>query len=185
MHRFLKTLCALALYMIHLTAWGQSPSRQYHIVWDTLQYPKEVYGWEAGMTVPNLALQDINGKSFQLYSLLDKLTIIDFWFINCHACVHGNPYLKNFYSRYGINIVAISIDERESMIKKFVSENDIPWLNIQDNYPRNNTFKAQIAYPSAYPSYILITPDKKVKSAYHSGRDMPKIGLELQAYFGK
>ncbi len=164
---------------------GQTNGQPYHIHWDTLQFPKAEFGWQPGMTVPNLYLKDINGKEFKLYDLLDKLTIVDFWFINCHACVHGNPYLKSFYQRYGINILAISIDERESVIKKFVKEKDIPWLNVQDNHPVQNKFKEQIGYPPAFPNYIIITPDKKVKNVYHSGKDMPKIGLELQAYFQK
>lgn len=161
-----------------------SPS---NIQWDTINYPKSDFGWKEGSTVPNLKLVDVNNEAFMLYDILDKMVIIDFWFIACKPCVNNKKYLKQFYKQYDINIMSISIDRRASTIKRYAEENHLNWINIHDNGNINydSNFHAHIGLGNSYPDYIVITPDKKILKIFSSGGDIGKLGVLLQEYFKK
>ena len=154
-----------------------------NIIWDTLAFPASDYGWEEGMTVPNLQMKDVHGNSFEFYSALDKVTVIDFWFIACKPCVANKRYLKSFYRQYDINLVSISVDQRASSVRSYAEENGLVWINIHDNNPMARRFKTRIGLDNSYPDYLVITPDKKVHRVFTSGSDIGILGVTLQELF--
>lgn len=177
---FGPTILALFLNISPISAQTDNAK---HIIWDTIAYPKDEYGWQQGDVVPNLKLTDVKNKAFELYDLLEKPLIIDFWFIACKPCVQNKKYLKSFYKSYSINLLSISVDHRASTVSHYAQKNGLLWQNVQDNSPYQQRFKNQIGYGNSYPDYFLITPDKKVAHVFTSGSEINLLGLALSKYF--
>ncbi|MEL6866658.1 MAG: TlpA disulfide reductase family protein [Bacteroidota bacterium] len=168
--------CICIFLLLPIISFGQQRNIQYdRTTADSI--------WTEGMTVPNIRFKDINNRNYELHDLLDKVTLIDFWFTSCKPCIKNKRYLQQFYRQYDINLVSVSVDQRASIIKKYVEANDIPWINVHDNSPFMERFKRQISGNNSYPDYLLITPDKKIFKYYSSGGDIAKLGITLQAYF--
>lgn len=176
-------LCLILLVGTTLALCQENNQIQKNLVWDTIQYPKSVYGWELGQQVPNVSIQDVNGYSFDLYDLLDKPLLIDFWFIACKPCVANKKYLRRFYRQYDLNLMSISVDRRASTVKQYAEQNDMPWYNVHDDNGYANRFKVQIGSNQTYPLYLIIGPDKRIAGVFHSGSQIGQLGVLLQELF--
>jgi thiol-disulfide isomerase/thioredoxin len=67
-----------------------------------------------GNRLYNLALPDMNGKTWEFAKHRGKLTLIDFWGTWCGHCVSAIPLLKAFqytYGPYGFQVVGIAYEE--------------------------------------------------------------------------
>ena len=140
-------------------------------------------GWKVGNTVPNLKFNDVNNKKVDLYDLLDKPTIIEFWTLDCNQCAQNKRYLKAFYKQFDINIVGICTDEYVNQIRQRTKEQGLYWMNIYDDSKKfvGKTF-AQ-AYGLGDPKFILIAPDKTIFKIYYSTQDVKMLGVDLQQNF--
>lgn len=137
-------------------------------------------GWKTGNTVPNLSFNDVNNKKADLYDLLEKPTILEFWTLDCNQCAANKRYLKAFYKQFDINIVGICTDEYINQIRNKTREQDLHWMNIYDDSKKfvGKTF-AQ-AYKLGDPKFILIGPDKTILKVYFNAADVKMLGVDLQ-----
>ncbi len=137
-------------------------------------------GWRIGNTVPNLTFNDVNNKKADLYDLLEKTTILEFWTLDCNQCAQNKRYLKAFYKQFDINIVGICTDEYINQIRKKTREQDLHWMNIYDDSKKfvGKTF-AQ-AYNLGDPKFILIDSDKTILKVYFNATDIKMLGVDLQ-----
>ncbi len=137
-------------------------------------------GWQEGNTVPNLTFNDVNNKKADLYKLLEKPTIIEFWTLNCDQCAQNKRYLKAFYKQFDINIVGICTDEYINQIRQKAREQDLHWMNVYDDSKKfiGKTFVQ--ANNLGDPKFILISPDKTVEKIYYNVNDVKLLGVELQ-----
>ncbi len=137
-------------------------------------------GWKTGNTVPNLTFNDVNNKKAELYDLLEKPTILEFWTLDCTQCDQNKRYLKAFYKQFDINIVGICTDEYINQIRKKTREQDLYWMNIYDDSKRfiGKTFAK--AYNLGDPKFILIDSDKTILKVYFNATDVKMLGVDLQ-----
>src|ERR1700730_7100372 len=69
---------------------------------------------------PPLVLTALDGQTFDLEKLRDKVVLINFWATWCAPCRKEFPLLGAFYRRYhdhGLEVIAISIDRSGDMDK--------------------------------------------------------------------
>ena len=143
-------------------------------------------GWKEGFSVPDLKFNDVSGKKFSLYELLEKPTILEFYTLKCQQCAKNKNYLKNFYRQYNINIVSICTDNGyPAEINKRAKAAGVTWSNVMDDAKDfgGSTFAQQQGMGDV--KFILILPDKTIKVLTDNERHAGRIGVELQKYFGK
>jgi peroxiredoxin len=162
---------------------AQSSNLKPNIAPDEFTAKGVTVGWKEGNTVPNLTFNDVNNKKAELYKLLEKPTILEFWTLDCDQCAKNKRYLKAFYKQFDINIVGICTDEYINQIRQKAKEQDLHWMNIYDDSKKfvGKTF-AQ-AYNLGDPKFILIAPDKTIYKIFYDESDVKKLGVELQKIF--
>ncbi len=67
-----------------------------------------------GNRVEDLALNDLNGRPFQLSQRRSKLVLLDFWGTWCPPCVRSLPYLGYLQRRYagqGLEVIGIAYED--------------------------------------------------------------------------
>ena len=154
-----------------------------NVIWFTSKSPSAIEGFKEGQTVPNLSIKDVHKKRFNLHDELDKVTIIDLRKMDCKTCTKNNKYLQRFYKQYPLNIISIYNDNQSVEVKKFAKKNGMIWTNVQDDAPPKEIFKKQLGYAEGKPSYIVLSPDKKVLKVFYDEKSVGKLGAFLQQHF--
>ena len=93
--------------------------------------------------------------------------ILDFWASWCSTCRASFPEMKKLYAEYhkkGVEILGITNDSRKADWLKALEEDNLPWLQVIDEYPiRNTPAKVATLYAIPYlPTLMLIDPDGKI-----------------------
>ena len=88
-----------------------------------------------GKAVSDFTLPDGNGADRSLRDILDanKFVFVDFWASWCSPCIESIPALKDIYdtySRNGLEIVSVSVDDDEESWVERSEELELPWINL-------------------------------------------------------
>ncbi|MBS1918386.1 MAG: TlpA family protein disulfide reductase [Bacteroidetes bacterium] len=89
-----------------------------------------------GKPAPEISLPGFDGKIINLYDLKGKIVLIDFWASWCGPCRRNNPKLVELYKKYhdrGFEIYGISIDSNAANWKQAVQQDQLPWIQVNDN----------------------------------------------------
>lgn len=122
-------------------------------------------------TAPDFTVTDTEGHTHNLYTILNsgKYVCVDFFFTTCPPCIETVPFYKETYTNFGCNtedIFFISIDNGDSNAEVVAFENayvggNAGYPTVSGNDGGGNA--VNVAYnPSAYPTYILIAPNKQI-----------------------
>ncbi len=140
--------------------------------------------WDIGTTVPNLKLNDVFNKKFELYSKLDKVVVLELFTMDNAQCTKNKKYLKSFYKQYPIEIISITTDQYVNQLRDYTRNHQIAWHNIIDDSAKFDQPAFAKANFSKSPKFVVITPDKRVHAIMHSEKEVGKLGVLLQQYFG-
>jgi peroxiredoxin len=127
------------------------------------RYYKMLYN-DCDRKAVNLRLQDQEGKSFDLYGINAKYTVLIFWAYDCGHCKKEIPAWYEFYKEYkqhGVEVVAVSTKEDLPKWKEFVNEKGLhDWKNGAD--PENKT-NFRILYDIySTPVIYLLDEEKQI-----------------------
>ena len=78
-----------------------------------------------------------------LAKLRDKVVLVEFWSTTCGPCIAEMPTVKAVYEKLhgrGFEVVAISLDDKESALRRFVREKELPWPQHFDGKGWENQF---------------------------------------------
>lgn len=170
----------MILFFVSSAAFSQ---QKRNVIWFTSKSPSVIEGFKEGQTVPNLSIKDVHKRRFNLHDELDKVTIIDLRKMDCKTCTQNNKYLQRFYKQYPLNIISIYNDNQSVKVKSFAKSKGMNWTNVQDDAPPKEIFKKQLGYVEGKPSYIVLSPDKKVLKVFNDEKSAGKLGAFLQQYF--
>lgn len=99
---------------------------------------------ELAKTLPktelNPNLMTTSGKRVALSSLRGKYVLLTFWSSKSETCISENLQLKEFYKLYnkkGFEVYQINLDENESDWKKAVQFDELPWISVREDDPKN------------------------------------------------
>jgi thiol-disulfide isomerase/thioredoxin len=116
---------------------------------------------QPGKTAPDFILQQMDSSELKLSSFEGRYLLIDFWASWCVPCRQEIPHVKELYEKYkgnGLNVLSISSDwQRKDWIKALEQEN-MPWSQVIDKFPKDNGPGKVAALYSIYsiPVYILL-----------------------------
>ena len=88
-----------------------------------------------GAKAPDFEIETIDGEDVVLSQMKNNYTLVIFWATWCENCKEEIPRINeaiSLFKRAKVDIVAISIDEEEADIKKYVKENSISFKVASD-----------------------------------------------------
>ena len=85
----------------------------------------------------------LDGREVDLAQLNGKAVLVEFWSTSCGPCVGEMPTVKAVYRKFhdrGFEVVGISLDDREPVLRRFISEKELPWPQHFDGKGWENKF---------------------------------------------
>ena len=88
---------------------------------------------------PYFYANDLNGVEHSAKSIFNKnkIILIDFWASWCAPCRAQNPDLVRLYNKYhskGFEIISVSQDNDANNCTTAISQDNMNWINLIDNY---------------------------------------------------
>jgi thiol-disulfide isomerase/thioredoxin len=130
------------------------------------------------------SFKDTDGKKVSLSQFKGKVIILDFWATWCVPCkaeIPGFIELQKKYGEKGLQIIGLSVDDSQSVAKKYVTE-------MKMNYPvllaegKEDILKAYDPIPSI-PVSIIIDRDGKIVARHLGIAAMDVFEKEISALF--
>lgn len=136
-----------------------------------------------GQVLPDFALTvDLDGEPISLADYRGKVVLLNFWAVWSGSCVEDMPNIKAAYERYhnrGFEVIGISLDNDETMLREFIKENRLPWRQIFDSKREENSLKQRYGI-SSIPAPFLLDREGKVISVEARGRLLDElVGREI------
>jgi thiol-disulfide isomerase/thioredoxin len=85
----------------------------------------------------------LDGREVDLAKLKGKVVLVEFWSTTCGPCIAEMPTVKAVYNKLhdqGFEVVAISLDDKESALRRFIKEKELPWPQHFDGKGWENQF---------------------------------------------
>jgi len=121
------------------------------------------YSVEVDQKAPKFSVQNLlDGKHVSLEQLKGKVVYLDFWASWCPPCLKSFPFmeqLKQKYSKRGLVVIAISLDEKFEDAWVFLNQTQASFVIAHNNRGDIATRYDVQAMPSTY----LIGRDGKIK----------------------
>ena len=127
-----------------------------------------------GKTVPEMTMQDVNGKDISISSFRGKYVLIDFWASWCGPCRMENPNVVKAFNEFkgkNFTVLGVSLDKDKDSWKKAITQDHLAWTQMSDlkywNSQAVETFGFQ-----GIPFNVLVDPAGKVIAQELRGEDL-------------
>lgn len=129
-------------------------------------------GW-VGEVLPDFSSStvDLEGNPISLAEYRGKVVLLDFWAVWCGPCLGEIPRIKRVYEKYhdnGFEVIGVSMDEDEAVLRAYIHENEMPWRHIFDGQRWSGHLVEQYGVRSI-PAPFLIDREGKVISVKARG----------------
>lgn len=154
-HRILSIVAALSLFLIYLFPIAAG----------------------AAEPAPQISFSTMDGKTINLSDLKGSVTYVDFWATWCPPCRKSFPWMQEMHERYsdmGLKIIAVSLDNKGSLVERFLKEYPVDFIIAHD--PKSTSAKAFKV--QAMPSSYLIDKAGNITVTHLGFRDSDKDKLE-------
>ncbi|WP_455211160.1 TlpA family protein disulfide reductase [Kaarinaea lacus] len=131
----------------------------------------------AAEKAPDFKLPQINGGSVQLSDLKGSVVYVDFWATWCPPCRESFPWMESMHQRYqdlGLEIVAISLDQKSDLIENFLKSHKASFTILHDGEGGTaEAFKVK-----GMPSSYLVDRKGNIRVRHAGFNDDDKSELE-------
>lgn len=124
-----------------------------------------------GKPVPDFSAKDLDGKPISIADYRGKVVLLDFRATWSSLCLEDTPNIKKVYDTYkdkGFDIIGISLDNDEKMLRDHLKKHEIPWRHIYSGKRWDSPIPQQYGIRNV-PSGWLIDRDGTLISQQASG----------------
>lgn len=128
------------------------------------QYQDKIQGTAnlEGASFPQTSWTTLDGKKQSTSDLNGKVTVVNFWFINCGPCRKEMPDLKKLANKYKndpeVEFLAFALDT-PAELKPFMASNDFGYTVVPDSRP----LASQVGIGS-FPTNFIVDKSGKVQN---------------------
>lgn len=125
---------------------------------------------EVGAPAPAFELEDLAGDRHRLADFAGKVVVLNFWATWCPPCVTEMPSLQELADDLGpegLEVVAVSVDERYADIEPFVTRHGLRFLVLHDSGKRVSRRYEVLQYPETW----IVGRDGRLASHIVGARD--------------
>jgi len=112
--------------------------------------------------VPNFSVATLENQLFSNASFRGKVVLLDFWGTWCPPCRASVPILKNIQKKYAgkpFQLLSISSDDDEDVLKTFVQAQQMNWAEYLDSSGElQHKFKVD-----SFPTYLVVDKDGVIR----------------------
>jgi thiol-disulfide isomerase/thioredoxin len=129
-----------------------------------------------GTLFPGFVEKDLQGRTLSLADYKVKIVLIDFWATWCGPCVSELPHVLKTYNKYhsdGFEVIGISLDQDETLLREFLKKNDISWSQYFDGQGWQNKF-ARLYDVNSIPATFLLDREGKIVAKGLRGEALDK-----------
>jgi len=130
----------------------------------------------AGAEFPGIEGKSLDGAAVSTATLKGKVVLVDFWATWCPPCRDEIPRVLAAYEKYhakGFDVLAVSLDQNEADLKKFVEEKKLPWPQI---YEGAEAIAERFGIESIPSTYLLGTDGKIIAGGLRGEALAQKLG---------
>lgn len=126
---------------------------------------------------------DLDGEPISLTDYRGKVVLLDFWAVWCVPCVAEMPNIRAVYKKYhskGFEVIGVSFDRDETVLREFIKENQLPWRQIfageKQSSPVTQRYRIR-----GIPAQFLISREGKVISVDARGSRLDElVAVEIE-----
>ena len=128
-----------------------------------------------GMAMPDIELEDPNGKTRALSDLRGKVVLVDFWASWCGPCRRENPNVVRAWNEYkdqGFEVFSVSLDKDLKKWKRAIDQDGLIWPYHISDLRGWSSSATQLFGISSIPHAILIDKDGTVVATHLRGAQL-------------
>ncbi len=136
-----------------------------------------------GQVVPEIALNDVNGKPMKLSDARGNIVLIDFWASWCGPCRQELPNVVANYNKYhdkGFEVFSVSLDDNKKAWTDAIASDGLIWKYHVSDLMKWQTPMVQLYGFEGIPYTVLIDREGRLIKKDVRGED---LGATLEEVF--
>jgi len=109
----------------------------------------------------------LDGREVDLAKLKDRVVLVEFWSTSCGPCVAEMPKVKAAYNKFhdrGFEVVGICLDDKETVLRRFIKEKDLTWPQYFDGKGWENKFALRYGIFSIPTMWLVNKPGNLIST---------------------
>jgi len=129
----------------------------------------ELKAWTGGAT-PELALQDLQGRTHRLADYRGKVVLVNFWATWCEPCREEMPSferLRQSFAGRPVEVLAVNLGEPVGRVERFLERMPLGFPMLLDR----DTGVAKAWKARVVPATFVVGPDGRIRYVHYGELD--------------